>query len=436
MGMAASQARYLGLTARKTNVEYEGQQINQARTALANQSANLWNQMLNMKVPTAPNKTDYVNEQYSFSDGYNEYEIDALQSTNAEINGEKYNYVVTYHYTQDAYKAIQEKNTNPQVQKIPTISSTTGKENVKVEDDAGNYKVTSTTGAKIYKPCTAEDVEILKALAREGKIKVDDITQIQNEFYQTEGSNSKVKIYCRKEDLEEIKNKALQMGDLSYAEAIADDYKYKLGNKEAERYDKNDSTQKTALDQIRHDYPELVNVPDSQIWKYEFNGKTYYVSENELNECVNSGTSNYLNNMYQISSNIDYQKGLNQYYATNLQQNVTETKYARLDDASGTGRFQNIKLQDSSAVFALNSEEKSNELAYENSMQQYEYDVLQYEKTIADINAKTSKIQVQDRTLELRLRQLDTEQKALATEMDAVKQVIQKNIESTFKTFQ
>ena len=27
MGMAASQARFLGLTARKTNVEYEGQQI-------------------------------------------------------------------------------------------------------------------------------------------------------------------------------------------------------------------------------------------------------------------------------------------------------------------------------------------------------------------------------------------------------------------------
>ena len=33
MGMAASQARYLGLTARKTNCEWEGQQINQARTA-------------------------------------------------------------------------------------------------------------------------------------------------------------------------------------------------------------------------------------------------------------------------------------------------------------------------------------------------------------------------------------------------------------------
>ena len=43
MGMAASQARYLALSARKTNTEYEGQQINQARTALANKSADLFN---------------------------------------------------------------------------------------------------------------------------------------------------------------------------------------------------------------------------------------------------------------------------------------------------------------------------------------------------------------------------------------------------------
>ena len=35
MGLAASQARFLGLTARKSNIEYEGQQVNQQRTALA-----------------------------------------------------------------------------------------------------------------------------------------------------------------------------------------------------------------------------------------------------------------------------------------------------------------------------------------------------------------------------------------------------------------
>ena len=59
MGMAASQARYLSLTARKTNVEYEGQQVNQERTALANQSAGLFNQMLALEVPTPPSASDY-----------------------------------------------------------------------------------------------------------------------------------------------------------------------------------------------------------------------------------------------------------------------------------------------------------------------------------------------------------------------------------------
>ena len=80
MGMAASQARYLGLTARKTNTEYEGQQINQARTALDNQSANLWNRMLALQVPTAPKTTDYTTQHYAFTDGYNDYEIDSYQN--------------------------------------------------------------------------------------------------------------------------------------------------------------------------------------------------------------------------------------------------------------------------------------------------------------------------------------------------------------------
>ena len=71
MGMAASQARYLALTARKSNVEYEGQQINQARTALANQTANLFNQMLSMEVPAPPSIRDYTTVQYSYSDGFN-----------------------------------------------------------------------------------------------------------------------------------------------------------------------------------------------------------------------------------------------------------------------------------------------------------------------------------------------------------------------------
>lgn len=68
MGMAASQARYLGLTARKTNVEYEGQQVNQQRTALANESAGLFRRLLGLDVPTAPAQSDYYTDQYVYND--------------------------------------------------------------------------------------------------------------------------------------------------------------------------------------------------------------------------------------------------------------------------------------------------------------------------------------------------------------------------------
>jgi len=54
MGIAASQARYLYLTARQTNVEFEGQQLNQARTNLANEQAGIFNKMLELEAPVVP----------------------------------------------------------------------------------------------------------------------------------------------------------------------------------------------------------------------------------------------------------------------------------------------------------------------------------------------------------------------------------------------
>ena len=82
MGMAASQARFLGLTARKTNVEYEGQQVNQQRTCLANQTANYYNQLLGMTVPTPPSIADFTKTVYTFQDGNLTNSITALLAQN------------------------------------------------------------------------------------------------------------------------------------------------------------------------------------------------------------------------------------------------------------------------------------------------------------------------------------------------------------------
>ena len=113
MGMAASQARYLALVARKSNCEYEGQQINQARTVLANQSANLFNQMLGLNVPIPPSTQDYTKTQYSYTDGVNASVIDSWKQLS---NDPEYNYIVTSHYYTDRYTGSLKKMSDPQVQ--------------------------------------------------------------------------------------------------------------------------------------------------------------------------------------------------------------------------------------------------------------------------------------------------------------------------------
>ncbi len=98
MGMAASQARFLGLTARKSNVEYQGQQVNQERTALANDSANLYNQMMALDVPTPPSANEYYKTYFVLEDSAAGYATTdyRFQNANKTYDGEnRYSVVLT-----------------------------------------------------------------------------------------------------------------------------------------------------------------------------------------------------------------------------------------------------------------------------------------------------------------------------------------------------
>lgn len=53
----------------------------------------------------------------------------------------------------------------------------------------------------------------------------------------------------------------------------------------------------------------------------------------------------------------------------------------------------------------------------------------------AEYEAAMTKIQKQDKLLELRLEQVQTQQSSVEKEMESVKQIIDKNIEDSFKTF-
>ena len=103
-----------------------------------------------------------------------------------------------------------------------------------------------------------------------------------------------------------------------------------------------------------------------------------------------------------------------------------------------TGRYIAITLNpngDDPVTYTLDATTITDQDKYDDAMNQYEYDKYLYDQSVQEINAKIEIIQAEDKNLELRLKQLDTEQAAIQTEMDAVSKVIEKNTESTFKTF-
>lgn len=531
MGMAASQARYLGLTARKTNVEWEGQQINQARTALANQSANLFNQLLGLKVPDCPDKTDFTKVQYSYTDGHNASVLDNWQQISD--SSKDYNYIVDHYYYANMYTGSKKLMSDPQVTfkhdsssaiQVPTIST-----QVRKTAD-GSYSYANVVYSDLAK--YSSDPELQNAildLVREGKITDPSITpDFQFTPEVTARILSQLKGYhdgnswhfATNEELEKAASSPANLNagyvdltdfikidatgtryidlsdpdtlisvknalEVAHPESIWDDNRVRgwinsadiqnsdffkavghvtatfeeaytvapfndmtttydpqfVGNAKLTELGALSAEDDTALAQIVKDLPDSslikqgyitintdgsINYSGSGVYKFEWNGVTKYTTFDDL---VNS-----MQRPLKNEKPIEAQSKLATFEASYIKNEVKETNKALLE-TDGNGRFRSVKFDNDSTTYILNCEEITDESAYDDAMNSYYHDIAVYEKTIADINAKTETIQQQDRTLELRLKQLDTEQNALQTEMEAVKKVISKNVEMTFKTF-
>ena len=356
MGMAASQARFLGLTARKTNTEYEGQQINQQRTTLSNQSANYYNQLLGMTVPVPPSTADYTKTVYTFEDGSLN---NSISSMIAQVDG---NYLISYTSSWTNDFAV--------ISTAPTLYT---RQNVGTEEDPQyDYYVGAVKLRELQQinpddidAMTDEELEALKG----------------NDQYLNTLSNLQLKNLLKEEN--------------NYLEELNE--KYGDGNWMV-RYVQNTST---------------------ETWS------PYFVKKDVLDSAVynETGTSQSTIGTYTVGSAKE----------TEEIKGVT----AKLEQDS-TGRIINITLNPGEAdevTYAVKTNTVTDQAAYDDAMNQYEYDKYEYDQSIQNINAKIEIIQAEDKNLELRLKQLDTEQDAIQTEMDAVQKVIEKNTESTFKTF-
>ncbi len=393
MGMAASQARFLGLTARKTNVEFEGQQINQQRTTLSNQSANYYNQLLGMAVPVPPSVDDYTKTVYTFEDGSLSNSI----STMIAQPGGLYLISYTSSWTDDfaavsAGQSIVTKNSNPDLKKTNnaidgTLYSVGAKELRKMGDafKLDVYKDDKKTGQSVY---------------------------MKNGKYYSDAE-------CKNEIADADKNKS----------------NYRLN----ENY--NDEYLKTlSLDQLEklqteeNEYIEILNKQygDDSAWMVRYVQNT---STGTWSPIFNK--KNVLDNAI-YSDNGSSQSNIPAYTIGSAQKTEEVKSVEARMEQDATGRIINVTLKPGKpdeVTYAVTTNTATDQAKYDDAMNQYEYDKYQYDQSIQEINSKIEIIQAEDKNLELRLKQLDTEQDAISTEMDAVQKVIEKNTESTFKTF-
>ena len=349
MGMAASQARFLSLTARKTNVEYEGQQINQQRTTLSNESSNYYSQLCNMVVPTPPSSEDFTKTTYTFTDGS---ETNTINSLIAQKGGL---YILNY---------TQSYETEAVVANGSVV--TTRKEN---DDGTYNYYIGSTKLRELGTDST--DDSYLSSLEPSEKADVLTMEQQyltmltekygQSDWYVKYQMNSSTKAY----------------EPVFYSKSQIEDA----------------------------DYSEKTDTSLSSIKSYVYGQATETREIKNAKARVEQDTSGRYISIFVYETNSDG--------TIKVDENGNEI-----------GTEYNLKATT-----------QADDNAYNDAMNQYNYDKAVYDQEIQAINAKIEIIQGQDKDLELRLKQLDTEENAISTELDAVKKVISKNVESSFKTF-
>ena len=425
MGMSATQARFLSLTARKSNVEFEGQQINQQRLALSNESANYYSQLCDMSVPTPPSIDDFTKVTYTFNDG-------AMTNTiTSMIAREQGIYSISYlKQWQDDYAIVAAASNL-------------------VEKDGDNYSIGHSKLRKLGEYpstspvlCNANDVAKFEYLDRN----LNEVFKREDGSYYYKDNNGNETDAAIEEDdliiyimgengtLESLVSKD-ENGSYYKNSVSTDEYLNTLDKKqiaqvlETEKYYANLLNLKTVNVNSAAKGTEgwmVRYVKDSLTGAY----KPYFYPISELKDDTHEYDSNLCSvSCFSLGSSTQTEEVIN--------------KTARVEKDS-SGRYASIiiynneedcKNNENGETFTLTTSTVKDQAAYDDAMNEFHYAQTQYDKAVQDINSKLEIVQQQDKKLELKLKQLDTEENAISNEMEAVKKVISKNVESTFKTF-
>ena len=434
MGLSASQARLLSLTARQSNLELEGQQINQQRTNLSNQSANYYNNLLTMTVPTPPSTDDYTTIKYSFVIGGNDATIaQVLPQDN------KGNYLVEYTTTL-ASIGVQE-NTAYKITASANASSTKTGKAEQVADPTEAYNA----DLQYYVQTFREDDEhgeytvLTKDSERysDDRVAAGDVTFYDKYGNQVDKTAALDKGKLKDEYTALVKKESDEIGYSTVSVQLADRASYQNALDKGEKVTK-----------FQENTSDNTYGSDNVVTYSASNDTTFSTVGSEYKEAfINAGLD--INEYYQYKSSTgirfakkeDVEKSANNSTLSITTFAVASMNKTQKTQLSGvqiefdtTGRISSMTDAEGN-TYTMTASTETDDNAYEDAYNQYTYDQYVYDQKQNEINAHIEILQAQDKNLELRLSQLNTEHSAIQTEMDAVNKVISKNIETSFKTF-
>ena len=434
MGLSASQARLLSLTARQSNLEFEGQQINQQRTNLSNQSANYYNSLLTMTVPTPPSTDDYTTIKYSFVIGGNDATIaQVLPQDN------KGNYLVEYTTTL-ASIGVQE-NTAYKITASANASSTKTGKAEQVADPTEAYNA----DLQYYVQTFREDDEhgeytvLTKDSERytDDRVAAGDVTFYDKYGNQVDKTAALDKGKLKDEYTALVKKESDEIGYSTVSVQLADRASYQSALDRGEKVTK-----------FQENTSDNTYGSDNVVTYSASNDTTFSTVGSEYKEAfINAGLD--INEYYQYKSSTgirfakkeDVEKSANNSTLSITTFAVASMNKTQKTQLSGvqiefdtTGRISSMTDAEGN-TYTMTASTETDDNAYEDAYNQYTYDQYVYDQKQNEINAHIEILQAQDKNLELRLSQLNTEHSAIQTEMDAVNKVISKNIETSFKTF-
>ena len=417
MGMAASQARYIALTARMNDVEYEAQQINQQRLTLSNKMNEVTEAVYNMEVPTPPAKIDFAIENYKGK----------INGSNVSVRRSNSGTFAAYIETRGS---ITERTSGTKGEREMKFTKITPQGETKVRynfpEEFGETELMEDGKYHYYDENTDSWLVIENPDQYKEEYQVFSYENLKN-YYVVDGTT--VRKIAEKDINEDgtlnidINNIVTEdkNGELEYhtKEAASNRVTSHDGKKSGTvsnipAKDRSEAVEQ-AFQALRHSNPGYSD--DELISYYQlvtFDDESYgfvLKSDFEQNDAAVA--------IFEIVQNGKYEEMLPS----------DEFKIS----FSTTGGIEGITVDGNYTV--LESSQTFDETKYEEAMASYKYEKTVYDSEQNELNKKTSIYQRQDKQLELKLTRLDTERNALNTELEAVKKIIQDATEHGFKTF-